>query len=542
MRLRPILTIAVLFVLSCSSCTYKTKASSETLDKAEKLIASNPDSAHLLIESMRIENIHAEKIRARQSLLLSIILDKKHIDLQTDSIIAPALHYYSRQGNSKETAATYYYTARIHENAGDLENCMRYLVKAENTQNHEDLYLRAMIHSAKGRIYNQLHEYDMASHEFRKAADYSRIDEDYNRFISNKIREASCRYMMKDHSSARTALDEIYINEETLTENVLAKYYQLAINLADINQEDNISHLIQEYQEKVRKPNIDWLLIARVEMNMGNLQAAETAIEQQRTYRGKDAAYHLIKSKLLEARGNHKDAFTEYKRYVDLCEIIGNSIIDQDTKFVEERESYIEKHERARMKNHVLTLSCIAILLALALTTSIIMTIRKELLLKKHEQIELMRQLEDLISEREELARLNTENDEARRIISERLRIIDNFVFSNVLQDEIFEKQAVENLKQIIENREEFIHHNRLIFNQSYPQFISYLKGHDLTEKEIEHCCLYAIGLNGKMVTAFTNLKRHYHIGSSVRKKLGLSGHDTNISIHIKHLLQELKE
>ena len=541
MRLRPILTIAALLVLSCSSCTHKTRTASDTLDKVEKLIASNPDSAHLLIESMRIENIHAEKILARHSILLSIVLDKKHIDLQSDSIIAPALHYYSRQGNSKEAVATYYYTARIHENAGDLENCMKYLVKAENTQNHEDLYLRAMIHSAKGRIYNQLHEYESASLEFRKAAQYSQNDKDYNRFVSNKIREATCRYMMQDHSRARAALEEIYINEKMLTENVLAKYYQLAINVAEINDKDNIHHLIEEYQKKVRKPDIDWLLIARVEMNLGNLQAAETAIEQQKVYRGKDAAYHLINSRIHEARGNHKEAFTEYKQYVDVCEIIGNRIIDQDTKFVEERESHIEQHERERMKNHILTLSCIAILLALALATSIIITVRKELQLKQHEQNELMRQLEELINERDELTKINTGNEQARKIISERLRIIDNFVFSNVLQDEIFEKQAVETLKQIIENREDFIRHNRLIFCQSYPRFVNYLKDHELTEKEIEHCCLYAIGLNGKMATTFTNLKRHYHIGSSIRKKLGLKGHDTNISIHIKRLHKEME-
>ena len=58
---------------------------------------------------------------------------------------------------------------------------------------------------------------------------------------------------------------------------------------------------------------------------------------------------------------------------------------------------------------------------------------------------------------------------------------------------------------------------------------------------EIEHCCLYAIGLNGKMVTNFTNIKRHYHIGSSIRKKLGLNEHDTNISIYIKKLLKEFE-
>ena len=97
-------------------------------------------------------------------------------------------------------------------------------------------------------------------------------------------------------------------------------------------------------------------------------------------------------------------------------------------------------------------------------------------------------------------------------------------------------------MKEIISDREEFIRQNRLIFNESHPEFIRHMKKKGLTEKEIEHCCLYAIGLNGKMATTFTNLKRHYHVGSSIRKKLGLNGHDTNISIHIKRLFKELEE
>ena len=69
---------------------------------------------------------------------------------------------------------------------------------------------------------------------------------------------------------------------------------------------------------------------------------------------------------------------------------------------------------------------------------------------------------------------------------------------------------------------------------------MKYLVDNGLTEKEIEHCCLYAIGLNGKMVTNFTRKKRHYHMGSEIRKKLGLDEHDTNLSIHIRRKLKEL--
>ena len=542
MRLRLLLTISVLTVLSCSSCTVKTSLISEKLDKVESLLTSEPDSALLLIEGIDLETIHKEKIKARHALLYSIIMDKRHVDIKSDSLIRPALEYYPRHGDCQETAMMFYYTARIYENADDLELAMKYLVKAESIRSNKDPYLNSLIHSAKGRIYNHLHEYAMAAEEYGKSASYCNGDENYGRYVSNKIREATCRYMQNDYSSTQKILDALSIDKFQLSNNVLGKYYQLAINLADTGNDERLEELIEEYKETISQESIDWVLIARVESERGDTESAAEAISLHYKHRGKDISYHALNSKILEAQGLYKEALEEYKIYDSLSGIIGNQIIDQDTKFVEEREHHNEMHEKARMKSTILLLTCVVILLSLCLTICMVIAVRRQLQLKKHEQAELARQVDELLTEREELSRLNTVSEEARKIIAERLRIIDNFVFSDVLQDEIFERKASETLSGIISNREEFIRQNRLIFNESHPRFTNYLLEMGLTEKEIEHCCLYAIGLNGKMATTFTNLKRHYHVGSSIRKKLGLNGHDTNISIHIKRLFKELEE
>jgi hypothetical protein len=180
------------------------------------------------------------------------------------------------------------------------------------------------------------------------------------------------------------------------------------------------------------------------------------------------------------------------------------------------------------------------ILLALSLAGLAILTIRNKLKIECLQRENLQCRLDELMLEREELAQLENKNKEGRKIISERLRIIDQFVMSDAFSDSVFETKASETLKEIICNRTEFVRQNRLIFNQSAPRFINYLLGKCLTDIEIDHCCLYAIGMNGKMVTTFTNAKRHYHIGSDVRKKLGLSTHDTNISIYIRNLYNQM--
>ena len=199
-----------------------------------------------------------------------------------------------------------------------------------------------------------------------------------------------------------------------------------------------------------------------------------------------------------------------------------------------------QMHEKEKSRRIILSLTIAVALLGLSLASVCIANIRKRLRIEYLRKENLQNQLDGLMLEREELATLEQRNREGRKIISERLRIIDQFVMSDAFNDSIFEAKASENLKAIISDRAEFVRQNRLIFNQSASRFINHLTEKGLTEIEIDHCCLYAIGMNGKMVTTFTNAKRHYHIGSDVRKKLGLSTHDTNISIYIRNLYQQM--
>lgn len=93
---------------------------------------------------------------------------------------------------------------------------------------------------------------------------------------------------------------------------------------------------------------------------------------------------------------------------------------------------------------------------------------------------------------------------------------------------------------QIIQDKDEFMNTTRLAFKASHPKFIEYLEQHGLTEYEINYICLYAIGLRGKEVGEYIQLKRHYHISSDVRKKLDIDEHQTNIGIYVRKLMKQL--
>ena len=73
----------------------------------------------------------------------------------------------------------------------------------------------------------------------------------------------------------------------------------------------------------------------------------------------------------------------------------------------------------------------------------------------------------------------------------------------------------------------------------SHPKFIKHLEDRGLNEWEINYCCLYALGLKGKEIGEYIQLKSHFNNSSDIRKKLGLGEHDVNLGTYIRKLLAE---
>ena len=79
----------------------------------------------------------------------------------------------------------------------------------------------------------------------------------------------------------------------------------------------------------------------------------------------------------------------------------------------------------------------------------------------------------------------------------------------------------------------------RVAFTASHPRFMEYLEHHGLSTDEINYLCLYAIGLRGKDVGEYLQLKRHYIVSHEIRKKLGIGEHETNIGIYVRKLMKD---
>ena len=542
MRIRLAFILAVLSVLHSSSCTRSTDMNMRQLDVMESVLNESPDSILGIIRATDPGRIKGKKAKARFALLHSIALDKNAIDIRSDSIISPALRYYSFRKSSYHKLQTFYYTARVYENNGDLSMAMEYLATAESMLDKaRDRNIAGLIYTAKGRIYNKMLDYHLAGQNFIEAASEYRALKNENRYIANQLRAADCMLMCGETKSAGLIIKEIETFKACLSQSNLNRLYLLKLRTSEKEDPGNTDKILEEYLGHVtNKAMIDWLYVARIYIGKKKVKEAYHALEKHRIHDGLSAGYHYWLGQTLELDSRYKESLEEFKKYDSLSGNIGRDILSQDTRFVEERfrqQSLLIKEKNRRT---VLSLAAAIILLGFILVTAVMGSIHKELKIKRLEEERLQNMIDTLMLEREELASLENKNQEGRKIISDRLRIIDQFVMSDAFNDSIFEAKASENLKAIISDRAEFVRQNRLIFNQSASRFINHLTEKGLTDIEIDHCCLYAIGMNGKMVTTFTNAKRHYHIGSDVRKKLGLSTHDTNISIYIRNLYQQM--
>ena len=79
------------------------------LDDVESYINDRPDSALAVLRGLdSTAVIRRPAQRARAALLHSMALDKCYIDLQTDSILAPAVAWYRRHGTPDERLKTHY--------------------------------------------------------------------------------------------------------------------------------------------------------------------------------------------------------------------------------------------------------------------------------------------------------------------------------------------------------------------------------------------------------------------------------------------------
>ncbi len=130
-----------------------------------------------------------------------------------------------------------------------------------------------------------------------------------------------------------------------------------------------------------------------------------------------------------------------------------------------------------------------------------------------------------------------SENVPAMHVLRDRLDILNKFLTASITENPAEYKNLNKEVSQLIANRHEFIGSTRMAFAESHPKFIARLSECGLTEWEINYCCLYALGLRGKEIGDYIQMKSHFNQSLAIRRKLGIEG--MKLNTYIAQLLQE---
>ena len=523
------------------------------LCQVETFIEEQPDSALVVLQGIDAGDLSSAEERAKHALMLSMALDKNYIDKTDFEVLQPAIDYYEDNGTATDKLRTYYYQGRIYQNAGNDAAALECFVKAiSDGSESDDILTKARIYFNRGSIYYSLYEWDSFIETNKTAASYFKQAGRHHSYVHCLILIVNGYTLKNEHENALPYIDECKQLREIMSFPLLLGFYSSYITyIEDCGTDAEIKDAVDEYLNTIPAENIDWLSLANAYQKLGLYEEALQAIEQYKnsTKASEEIKYKALKSEIYENLGRYEESLRAYKEYMIVSDSTTWAIMQQDTKFVEERhnlEMAKAKETEAKNKRTIAIMACVIALIGSLL---VIMIIRRRLQITraKNRELEVEKQryeqlYADAVAERDALTKMVEDSnvrDEAKAVIKARLDVLNKVIISQITGTTSANKKAYEELESLLADKESFIESTRLTIEGNNPEFISALKKRGLSDEEINICCLYAIGLKGKDIKAYTSQPRHYHHSADIRHKLGLTESDTNLSIFLRDMLEK---
>ena len=546
----------LLFILAFAATLVACNRHSEhwaTITEMETIIEERPDSVLNVLQAIDTDELIGDEERAKQALLHSMALDKNYIDKTDFEVLQPAIDYYEDNGSATDKLRTRFYQGRIYQNAGNDAAALECFVKAiSEGSESDDILTKARIYFNRGSIYYSLYEWDSFIETHKTAASYFKQAGRHHSYVHCLILIVNGYTLKNEHENALPYIDECKQLREIMSFPLLLDFYSSYITyLEDCGNDAEIKDAVAEYLNTIPAENIDWLTLANAYIKLGQHEEALQAIEQYKKSANTslEKKYKALKSEIYEKLGRYEESLRAYKEYMVVSDSTTWAIMQQDTKFVEERHNLEMAKARETEAKNRLTIIVLGCAVALMASLYIINLIRKRLKKSRVENAQLLSEkalyeqmYNEVVAERDALNEMianNTIKEEAMEVIKKRLGVLNTIIVSHLSAKDTDIKRANEELEHLIANRNDFIKSTRLTLEENYPHFFAYLHDKGLEEFEIDFCCLYAIGLKGKEIKAYTNLTRHYKDSSEVRQKLGLSESDTNLSNFLQKLLKK---
>lgn len=546
-----------LAVLTIGSCDRHGTAWNE-MDKAENLMDAKPDSALVVLENIPSSSVKGKEAAARYALLKSIALDKNCIDTTTFDVLQPAIDYYVKNGTPDEQFRTYYYQGRIYQNQGDDDSAMQSFMNACDLRKQvTDSLLLSHTLVAQGTLYLKQYKInDFVHYNMEAAKLYKTIGKDI--LAIKSYTNALDGYVMQNNKPAADSLMSICVPMvKKNPEGEAFLFPSLLSYTVNFCSSDEIKEVLTEYQN-MELTTDETMIFAEGYSKIGEYDKAMALISNinpaENTW--DSLKYASIKIDILERQGKYKEAFTLYRDYSASLEHYQKELLSQDLLFSDkkhqlEMKSLMEIQDRDRIIWGTLCGIFALVIIIGWLYYRGYRSKTKHILTEKEnknlrlEQENLRLEIDQLEDERDNLKELQKEQSELSKpikdVIKNRLDLLNGLLAKEITNNDRYAEPYNKWIDTVRNDKKKFMDSTRLAFAASHPKFIEHLEQHGLSTDEINYLCLYAIGLRGKEVGEYTQMKRHYIVSHEIRKKLGIDEHETNIGPYIRRLMKGLE-
>lgn len=600
------------FMVMFIGCGHKSEAW-DTMDTAEVLMDSMPDSALTVLSSIEKTSLGDDKEKARYALLMSMALDKNYIDTTSFDVLQPAIDYYLEKGTPEERLRTLYYQGCIFLNKSDFDMAMQCYLKAEDLKDEcKDTITYANMLVAQGNIYAKSCQIEGYVRNNLCASElYNKIGEQ-RRELSSLIRALDgCISLgnIERSDSLMSRTDSLVQIHPELNEASIRVKMTYGIRF---NSDSVINNILGSISDLTQYDDETKLDITLGYLNLNEPLKAKMIFESIAPDNPKTNSFRYIsiKPEVLEAAGEYEKALDAYKKFHSTVESENSKIYSQKTTVAQELHEIKINHLYSIQRKNMQIWLGLCVLLILIIVICIIyyqlrlgkikriiseqeqsrLQLENENLQKQNSVLELERHNAQLECEKQNLAtenmklkisqlesdkhnaeleiekknlaaenmrlkisQLESEGEHLKELlteaklskpvldaIKERSDILNGLLAAKISDNDTYSKPYDIWINQITEDRKSFMNSTRLAFRASHPAFMKYLEDHGLTESELDYVCLYAIGLRGKEIGEYIQIKRHYHTSTDIRKKLGLKEDDTNLGLHIRNLMKKL--
>ena len=540
--------IVIISALCLASCSHHSKHW-ETLTQIETFVEENPDSALSVLQGIEVDDLSGSEEKAKHALLLLMALDKNDVAETDFEILHPAIDYYKNNGTPTEQMLTLFYQGQIHRINSQYAQalaCFGEAIKIE--ENSKDIQTKARIYDAQGDVYRVLTKWDETIKSKLCAAEYFSKLNNTDSYVSSLLDVFYTYTQNGDSISAGRYHNKCNDYLKDISSKTRNKYYCYYLNyLIATNKLNVIENTIQEYLSEVPANNLDYLSLAYAYMALGDINKVAEALSKNELPADKEniLRQYAIVAALNAHMQEGRDMLKSSKEFFIERDSLIYSLYENDIQYMHQKNSAKLQQEREELKKHtktiIITSVILVLLIALYLLRKRLQNSRIKNIILESEKTLYENMYKEVLSERDSLNDMLTNSsirEETMTIIRKRLEVLNAIVVSHLSDRESDNKRANEQLQNLIANREVFIKSTRLTLEENYPHFFAYLHDKGLKEFEIDFCCLYAIGMKGKEVKAYTNLNRHYKDSSEVRQKLGLVESDTNLSNFLQKLLK----